>query len=380
MTYFLERDFVLKWLENPYLYNIKSDELYELDDESFEFLKGCIEGRSTCSDSSFLRYCLNERILSERRRKAVHPPVSRAPVPSLRYLELQITNRCNLLCKHCYIDGNDFAELSIDDIKAILKEFEEMQGLRVLITGGEPLLHTRFEELNEILPIFSIRKILLSNGLLMNKETIRKLNVEEVQISIDGLEESHDLIRGKGTFKKAIESLRIARESGLDVSVATVIHSKNLNDLDKLERLLLDMQIKTWIVDIPCNEGRLRSNKELTLSPKKGGKYLRYGFGKDLHTTSSGFGCGLNLMAVTAKGEITKCTFYVNKAVGTIREGLRKCWERIKPVRLEDLKCDCEYIEDCRGGCRFRAEILTGDPLGKDLYRCSYFGVDRDRR
>lgn len=373
MAYYLSENIVLKWLESPSLYNIQRDELYELDRESFEFLMDCVDGTEACTDLSFLKYCLNEEILSERPRKTEHPPISRSPVPSLRYLELQITNRCNLLCKHCYIDDKDPAELSIDEITSILREFEEMQGLRVLVTGGEPLVYTRFKELNNILPRFSVRKILLSNGLLLNKEIIKELNFEEVQISIDGLEDSHDSIRGKGTFKRSMDSIRLIKEAGLDVSVATIIHPKNLDDLDKLEKILIDMDVKTWSVDIPCNQGRLRSNKKLVLSPEEGSKYFRYGFGDDLHYTISGFGCGLHLMAVTANGDVAKCTFYREKKVGTIKEGLRQCWQRIRPIRIEELSCDCEYIEDCRGGCRYRAEILTGDPMGKDLYRCSYY-------
>lgn len=374
MIYFLADDFVLKWLEEPFLYNIRRDDLYELDEESFCFLKDCINGRES-KNTSFVRYCLNEGILSQVHRKNEHPPLLRSPEPSLRYLELQITNRCNLRCKHCYIEDCNNEELSIDDIVVILKEFEEMQGLRVLITGGEPLLHTRFDKLNEVLKAFSVRKVLLSNGLLIDKKIINKLNFQEIQISIDGLEESHDAIRGKGTFKKALDSIRLIMNSGIDVSVATVVHSKNLGDLDKLKDLLLSMNIKTWTVDIPCIEGRLRSNEEFVISPEEGGKYLRYGFGDDLHLSSEGFGCGLHLMAVTARGEIARCTFYSDRKVGTIRDGLRRCWQRIRPVRLEELKCDCKSRDVCRGGCRYRAELLTGDPCGKDLYRCSFYNI-----
>jgi len=373
MVYFLSDNLVLRWLESPSLYNIERDELYELDKESFEFLKASIKGVDNSADSSFINYCLEEGILSLEERKTRHPEISKSPEPSLRYLELQITNRCNLLCKHCYIDDNDPSELSIDDIKTVLEEFEEMQGLRVLITGGEPLLHNRFEELNKLLPLFSFRKVLLSNGLLLTRERIKGLNVQEIQISIDGLEDSHDAIRGKGTFKKAIESIGYAKESGLDVSVATIIHSKNLNDLDRLGKLLSEMGIRSWNVDIPCNEGRLKKNAEFLLSPEEGGKYLGYGFGEDLHISTQGFGCGLHLMAITSKGEVAKCTFYKDRNVGTIKDGLRRCWQKIRPVRIEELRCDCEYIETCKGGCRYRAEILTGDPLGKDLYRCSYY-------
>lgn len=374
MVYFLADNVVLRWLEVPFAYNIAHDDLFELDEESFEFLRDCIKGKST-HRTSFVEYCLNEGILSDVQRKTKHPPISRSPVPSLRYLELQITNKCNLLCKHCYIEDHSYSELSLNDLLSLLKEFEEMQGLRVLVTGGEPLLYTRFEELNEALSLYSVRKVLLTNGLLINKRTIKKLNFHEIQISIDGLEESHDALRGQGTFRKSMDSIRLAKESGFDVSVATIIHPKNIADLDKLEAILSSMEIKTWTVDLPCFEGRLRSNREFSLSPEEGGKYLKYGFGDDLHASFPNYGCGLHLMAVTARGEVARCTFYSNKNVGTIKEGLRRGWERLRPVRLEELKCDCEYIEACRGGCRYRAELLTGDPLGKDLYRCSFYST-----
>jgi len=263
-------------------------------------------------------------------------------------------------------------ELSVKQVRDVLRKLEQMQGLRVLITGGEPLLHSRFEELNKMLPRFSIRKVLFTNGLLLNKERVRKLNVDEIQISIDGLEDAHDALRGKGTFRLAMEAIRRSIDHGLQVSVATMVHPENLGDFDELERLFNEMGIKEWTVDIPCIAGRLKENENFQMSPEEGGRYLRYGFGGGLHTSAPGFGCGLHLMAVMADGKVAKCTFYSDRAVGRIEEGLHGCWQRIKPIELSELKCDCEYIESCRGGCRYRAE-LSGDPLGKDLYRCALY-------
>jgi radical SAM protein with 4Fe4S-binding SPASM domain len=79
-------------------------------------------------------------------------------------------------------------------------------------------------------------------------------------------------------------------------------------------------------------------------------------------------------MAVMASGAVSKCTFYSDNPVGKIDDGLRQCWQKIKPVRLDELRCDCEYIESCRGGCRYRA-MLLGDACGKDLYKCNLYGM-----
>jgi radical SAM protein with 4Fe4S-binding SPASM domain len=375
MRYFLSKYAVLKWLETPTVYHIKKDGLYELDDESFEFLKHCAsDSGCAAEDNDFIRYCTDEDILTYENPFIRRPPLIKSPRPSLRYLELQITNRCNIRCKHCYIDGAAAEELPLGAVRKILSEFDEMQGLRVLITGGEPLIYSRFDDLNAMLPDFSIRKILFSNGLLLKKEGLTHLNFDEIQISIDGLEEAHDAIRGKGTFKISMKAIKDALDAGFDVSVSTMVHPGNLNDFDEMERLFKDMGIKDWTVDVPCFTGRLEHNKNFQTSPEIGGKFLKYGFGDGLHTTDTGYGCGLNLMAVISNGKVAKCTFYEDSAVGTIDEGLRTCRQRIRPVELKELNCDCAYLESCRGGCRYRAE-LSGDIHGKDLHRCALYDV-----
>jgi radical SAM protein with 4Fe4S-binding SPASM domain len=415
MEYFLSRESVLKWLETPSVYHIKRDDLYELDEVSFKFLKKCSSQESSefgvrsseflkaypdLSEKdldSFIAYCVKEGILTSQKVQLKRPPLIKSPEPSLRYLELQITDKCNLRCKHCYIGDKNrpspsfrkggmggfdkslknqpFNELSIKQIRNILKDFEEMQGLRVLISGGEPLMHPGFKEINDMLPEFFLRKILFTNGLLLNKRILKKLNVDEIQISIDGLEKAHNSLRGKGTFKSAIGAAEHAINSGFDVSISTMVHPGNLNDFNEMEMMFKDMGIKDWTVDVPCITGRLKENNEFQISPEIGGKYLKYGYGDGLHAGESGFACGLHLMAVTADRRVSKCTFYSDNPVGRIEDGLRKCWQKIKPIRLDQLKCDCESVETCRGGCRYRA-LLLGDPFGKDLYKCNSYGID----
>ena len=169
-------------------------------------------------------------------------------------------------------------------------------------------------------------------------------------------------------------ALRQALDAGFDVSVSTMVHQGNLTDFDSMERMFKQIGIKDWTVDVPCATGRLREHAEFFVSPEEGGKYLGYGFGGGLHSSEQGFGCGLHLMAVMAGGKIAKCTFYEDRAVGTVEQGLMNAWRKIEPVRLKDLNCTCEYVEVCRGGCRYRAE-LSGGKGGKDLYRCILYGI-----
>lgn len=375
MSYYLTRQSVLKWLERPSVYQIVKDELYELDNESFRFLRECAaEGGCTTKDSAFIDYCVEEGLLTAEKVSVRRPPLERSPAPSLRYLELQITNACNLRCRHCYIGNGSGKHLPPAQVRAVLGEFEKMQGLRVLITGGEPVLHPEFDEINEMLPDFAFRKVLFTNGVLLRNGTLKRLKVHEIQVSIDGLERAHDSLRGPGTYERSLNAVRQALDAGFEVSVSTMVHAENLGDFDEMDRQFRAMGIREWTVDVPCATGRLRENREFQVAPELGGKYLGYGYGGGMHTAGEGYGCGLHLMAVTPDGRAAKCTFFDNRAVGTVDEGLTACWQRIKPVRLDTLDCDCEYLTVCRGGCRYRAELL-GSHRGKDLYRCALYGI-----
>jgi radical SAM protein with 4Fe4S-binding SPASM domain len=375
MQCYLSRRAALKWLETPSVYQIAKDELYELDNESFRYLKNCSSEKGCSSkDGAFIDYCLEEGLLTAEKVDLRRPALAQAPLPSLRYLELQITDACNLQCRHCYIGESSRNELSPQTVRAVLREFEELQGLRVLLTGGEPFLHAKFDEINEMLPDFFLRKVLFTNGLLLNKSVLSGLKVDELQVSIDGLEPAHDRVRGQGTFKRSLEAVRLALDAGFDVSISTMVHRENLADFDRMERLFKGMGIKDWTVDIPCMTGRLADNNDLQVTAEEGGKYLGYGFGGGLHSTGVGYGCGLHLMAITAEGKAAKCTFYKDAAVGMVGEGLRTLWRRIRPIALSELSCKCQYLEICRGGCRYRAELCEGKG-GKDLYRCMLYGI-----
>ncbi len=381
MRYYLSSGSVLKLLETPAVYDIKNDELYELDGDAFKFLKKCsdVEGGSgKGADKEFIEYCLSEGILVKEPVDVKRPLIIKSPVPSLRYLELQITDRCNLKCKHCYIGKPLNNELTVSEIKPVLDEFEKMQGLRLLITGGEPLMHSRFGEINSLLPEYNFRKILFTNGLLLTEKLLKWLNADEIQFSVDGMEHGHEAIRGKGTYGIVIRTIREAIDIGTTVSIATMIHRENLVEFDEMDRLFRKIGVKDWTVDAPCISGNLKDNLLFQVAPEVAGKYLNYGFGDGLHGGGEGFACGLHLMSVLANGDAAKCAFYSHMPIGNIKEGLRRLWERMKPIRLKKLECfhsSCQFIDACRGGCRFRAE----DIHKRDLYRCHAYGIIKEK-
>jgi radical SAM protein with 4Fe4S-binding SPASM domain len=368
----------LKNLEQPYLYDIEKDELYELNADAYQFLLQICQGINPpirVEDGEFIRFCLSENLIafSEtplQRKVALNP----SPIPSLRYLELQITDRCNLQCRHCYIGEVTHQDLSKKQIQRVLEEFEEIQGLRLLISGGEPLLHPHFWEINDILRNYAFRSVLLSNGTLITKEVAKKLHVQEVQISLDGMKEGHESLRGKGTFEKTMAAIDHLQQANFRVSVATMIHRRNLSEFDQLASLLQSKNIEEWNVDVPCLEGRLKTNQDFSVSPSEAACFLEYGFGGGFHSAIKNSTCGAHLCAIIPNGTVCKCGLFSDEPVGSIEEGLRTCWARIPRIALKDLTCKCPVTEECRGGCRYRAKI-QGDLFQPDLFQCYARGV-----
>jgi len=232
----------LKNLEEPCLYDIENDELYELGQDAYQFLLRCSQGERPVvrkEDEGFIQYCLSENLIRWadtplRKRQFVR----QSPIPSLRYLELQLTDRCNLRCRHCYLGEGGHKDLSFEQALRVMKEFEEMQGLRLLLSGGEPLLYPQFWKVNDLLMDYDFRSVLLSNGNLITKEVAKKLRVREVQVSLDGMKEGHEMLRGRGTFRKALKAIDHLQEAGIQLSVATMIHKDNLKEFDSLAALL----------------------------------------------------------------------------------------------------------------------------------------------
>jgi radical SAM protein with 4Fe4S-binding SPASM domain len=366
----------LKNLEVPYLYHIDRDELYELNPEGRDFLlrcEGSSRGRDLTEDDPFVRFCVREGLL-----EPLHDPLPTAvrafdaPTPSLRYLELQLTRRCNLSCRHCYLGPPSPEELCLADALAIARQFEAMGGLRLIISGGEPLLHPSLREFIEETGGMKLRRIILSNGTLVHKGNAPWLKVEEIQFSLDGWEEGHDLLRGKGSFKRVIAGIEAARGEGIPVSIATMVHRGNLDEFDRLRSFAGEIGAVEWGIDIPCPAGTLVKNRELTVPYESAAPLMEHAFGGGYHGSSDGFACGRHLMTVMPDGKAVKCGFYGDRPLGDAREGLLECWLRLEHIPLSELECArCKVVKECAGGCRFRAD----SPFGPDRAMCAYYGV-----
>jgi radical SAM protein with 4Fe4S-binding SPASM domain len=366
----------LKLLEQPYIYHISKDELYEIDDRAVGFFIKCdgtSKGEDLTTENDFVRYCLDEGLLETLSfPDNVAVGINDKIEPSLRYLELQLTDRCNLRCDHCYLGPSGSAQMDLFDAVSITHEFAAIGGLRLLISGGEPLLYRDLKEYIALTKDLKIRRVLFSNGTLINSAGISWLDVDEIQFSLDGWEEGHDALRGTGTFKKTIEGVLAADRAGIPISFSTMIHRKNMDQFDRMKEFIRNIGGIEWGVDVMSESGSLESHRELTVSCNEAVPFLDYAFGGGYHGASEGFACGRHLMTVMPDGSAAKCGFFRNSRTGDARNGLLDCWLRVEHIPLSRLECkECHALNECRGGCRFRAQ----HPLAPDPVMCSYYGI-----
>lgn len=159
------------------------------------------------------------------------------------FLQWHITHKCNLSCLHCYQEDTA-CSMSLQDMMTVLHKYRKYLELmnyegQINLTGGEPLLHPDFFRIAEAVTSYGIRLGILTNGTLIDDDTARKFSALKpvfVQISLDGDEEIHDKIRGKGQFSKALQGIDLLKKYGVKVLVSFTAMKGNLSSFPLLAK------------------------------------------------------------------------------------------------------------------------------------------------
>jgi radical SAM protein with 4Fe4S-binding SPASM domain len=172
----------------------------------------------------------------------------------LSELWIHTNNSCNLQCTHCLVSSAPWEDrgLPTEEIKRIIDQGRELGVFRFYFTGGEPFIRKDIYELIDyITRDENSELIVLTNGMFFNQREKLNLLLQvgrgrfKPQISLDGsTPEVNDPIRGKGTFERIIEGIKIAAESGLNPTVTTVVMAVNAEDVPNITRLLASLGVK----------------------------------------------------------------------------------------------------------------------------------------
>ena len=331
------------------------------------------------------------------------------------------TRTCNLTCRHCYMssDAKKYeGELNTAEAKRFIDDLAEFNVPVLLFSGGEPLLRPDFFELAQYAADKGIRPTLSTNGTLITAEVAQKIKdigVGYVGISLDGLADVNDKFRGKeGAFELAMAGIKNCVAVGQRVGLRFTINRHNFLELDKIfdfiEAENIDRVCFYHLVysgrgnemmeeDVTPEESRqamdiiIRRTKDfeerglkkeiLTVDNHCDGVYMyvkavQEGDNalaeqiKKLISMNGGNRSGIAFGEVDHLGYVHPDQFTQHHTFGNVRE--RKfgdIWTDVNNPIMAGLKdrktllkgrCQkCQYLENCNGNFRTRAEAVTGD-------------------
>ncbi len=195
----------------------------------------------------------------------------------LKYIFFELTNSCNLACLHCGSDcvkDSAIPNLPAESVLKVLAEIKtkyNSHNITVVLSGGEPLCYPNVFELGKKIYELEFPWGMVTNGYAWNIQRIKDAmtsGMQTVTVSLDGLEEDHNWLRGKkDSFKKAINAIALFVKNPFYqvMDVITCANKRNLNSLDKIYDLLKNLGVKRWRLFTIAPIGRAVKYPELFL-------------------------------------------------------------------------------------------------------------------
>jgi len=190
-------------------------------------------------------------------------------VNQLIYLFWDVTGKCNLHCMHCReLSKQDSNELTLKEASNFIIEAKKLGAQFVGLLGGEPLLRKDIFEVIRFIKDKGLGVGLGTNGTLINNTLALKIKNTAVDIcfiSIDGMEKTHDTIRGKGAFKKALRGIKLLKKKKIPCGIRMTLMKGNSGDIRKVIDLAIKLDVELSIRRVlPC--GRATEN-QILISP-----------------------------------------------------------------------------------------------------------------
>jgi len=311
----------------------------------------------------------------------------------LRNLQLCLTYRCNMSCRHCYQKNyRPFSYMPLGLVEKILSKVSVMHSIeKVDLTGGEPFLHRDiFTILKLSFPLLDQRKrvIVCTNGTILRQSEIKRIdNRIEFSVSLDGsTEKQNRIIRGSGKFQVTLKTIESLVDNGNLVTINFVVNRYTWRDMigicnlgKKLGVSRINFLPLTFINESESSVRRLNihwKERSMFLKEKKkirqqfdrkffSGKFLELNF---LSTPSKGkfpiilptCPAGIQKCYIEPNGDVIPCYYLKGRTGGNLNSySVEQIWnfpsrqfERVRFPYVVDEKdmpgcIDCEYLSQC---------------------------------
>lgn len=414
-----------------YLFNLDSGVLYGVNTNGLAVTKLYIEGQneSAIIETIVAQYGEGKRILigqtvnsflANLRKRQFLPNNTRLIIPSnsappLLTVQLDLSWACNLHCKHCYLGNKELRDkpLTQKEWEDVIIQLVGMGVPKVAFLGGEPLLYPFFFNL----AVFSVERGLriytTTNGTLITPEICQRFvdaGFTEIDVSLDGAsKETHEFLRGSGTFEKTVHGIELLVKHGLRVKSSTALSRINIGEIDLLLHFGREIGLSEMYFNsmLPSGAGKTIQDhvvniddwrivqselKEWNAKRQRPKAFAEHFFLFDNYrcvSNKSAFcytGCkaGKRELIITPDGYIAVCPMVATEReyqTMSIRQySLAEIWQsdpwvlKLRNITVETLwpVCqDCAYSVMCVGGCHLLALWHCGQLNAADP-RCPY--------
>lgn len=373
----------------------------------------------------FVRLPIVERLppMDDRRVRTSAKP-GEVPIP--RYAVWEVTLACDQHCVHCGSRAGHARprELDTDECLDVVRQLRELGIGEVTLVGGEAYLRDDLVLIVRAIREHGMRASMTTGG--RNLTAARAVALAEAglgnaAVSIDGLEASHDRLRGvKGSWRAAFAAIANLRAAGIPTSVNTQINALTRHDLAATLELIADAGAYGWQLQLTAAFGNAADHPELLLQPydlldvyatfdhlvartRERGVLLwpanNIGYFGPLEGELrskqkraghyKGCAAGKYQIGLESDGTVKGCPSLggPQNNGGNVRDrSLREMWEQsaelsyIRERTREDLWgfcASCYYADVCRAGCTATAEPLLGRP-GNNPF-CHHRALELDR-
>ncbi len=334
----------------------------------------------------------------------------------------ELTLACNASCLHCgsHAGRPRDRELDTDDALRVARDLGALGCEHATLSGGEPLLRRDWPAICEALARAGVTVGMISNGLAFDAAEARRgaeAGLAHVAFSVDGLEASHDRMRGRpGGFSRVSAAFEAATSAGLPTCAVTHVNRWNIGELDEMHHHLAGLGVRSWKLQLCNPAGEAAGHREVILQPRdllrlvphivrlrrRGlpfvetsdsigyfGPYeeeMRRTWRKELPFWT---GCyaGCRAIGIESGGNIKGCLALPSERHGTnefvegnvLAAGLADIWfhpaafaynRLFEPRRLTGFCRTCQYAAICRAGCHWTA-IAHGGTMYENRY-CYY--------
>ncbi|MBK3332028.1 radical SAM protein [Persephonella atlantica] len=329
-----------------------------------------------------------------------------------------LTNACNLFCKHCYSAANSSraGEPEIDTIKEQIPYLKKANVKYLILSGGEPLIREDIFDIAQLFNKNGFITTLSTNGLLITEDNINQIKRQfsYVGISIDGDEETHDRFRGmKGAFRKSLNAIRLVRDIGVKVGMRFTITSETYQSIPFIFELAEKEKIPKIYFSHLVYSGRGRNLNQAEKKQyrnivrqiiDKAFEYVEKGIPIDIVTGNNeadavlfyqifkerypekaellyenlriwgGNQAGVRIADIDYRGNVKPDTYFQYKLGNIYEKDFYQIWSsngilsklRQHPRPVKGRCGECEFIDICNGNSRSRAYAVYGDYFGED--------------